>query len=42
MYTVNISRAILKMSLNEILYFIFENYHTRIRFGFLKKAVIIQ
>ena len=36
MYTLNISRAIKKMSVNEIRYFIFENYYKRI--GFSKES----
>ena len=38
MYTLNISRAIKKMSVNEIRYFIFENYYKH--FGsFLRKKI---
>ena len=33
MYILNISRAIKKMSVNEIRDFIFENYYKRIRFS---------
>ena len=36
MYTLNIPRAIKKMSVNEIRYFIFENYYKRI--GFSKES----
>ena len=32
MYTLNIAKAIKKMSVNEITDFIFENYYKRIRF----------
>ena len=40
MYSLNITRAIKKMSLNEIRDFIFENYYKQI--GFSRKTVIIQ
>ena len=40
MYTLNIIKAIKKMSVNDIRDFIFENYYKRI--GFLRKTVIIQ
>ena len=36
MYTLNIPRAIKKMSVNEIRYFIFENYYKQI--GFSKES----
>ena len=33
MYILNITKAIKKMSINEIKYFIFENYYKRIGFS---------
>ena len=40
MYTLNIARAIKKMSVNKIRNFVFENYYEEL--GCIKKAVIIQ
>ena len=40
MYTLNITKAIKKMLVNEIRDFIFKIYYKRI--GFLRKTVIIQ
>ena len=40
MHNLNISRAIKKMSVNEIRAFILQNYYKQT--GFSKKAVIIQ
>ena len=39
MYTINIARAIKEMSVNEIRYFILENYYNGL--DFLRKVVVI-